>query len=389
MALRSKGKLEAAKAELNPAIDILTRLGDPYSVSVYTAELAQINLAASNTSEAEEQLLEAYELARGEGLKEQIRDFSQMLVDFYESQGAFEQALDYQKVYQVYQDSLVNKANVQQIERLKANYEIDKKENEIDLLNKVNTNQRNFNLTLGGGILIFGVLAVMLYQSNQQKNDANQMLSKQQLIVTRREEEKALLLKELNHRVKNNLQMVSSLLSLQGSQLEGHPAADAINAGKSRVEALSLIHQRLYQEDVHTTIDIKEYLEQLISNLFYSHGEPFEPNLEIEAFQLDIDMAIPVSLIVNELVTNSLKYAYDGVENPQMTVSLSQLPGQYQLEVSDNGIGLDDKKDISNSFGLKLVRSLVHQLDGMLEILKIPAGGVAIKIVIPISPGNT
>lgn len=384
MTLRSRGELVAARSELDRAIEILTKLGDPYSVSVYTAELAEINVAAGKSFLAERQFLKAYEMARGEELKEQIRDFSKMLTGFYENQGDFEKALSYQKIYQVYQDSLVNKENVQQQERLKANYEIDKREGEISLLSRVNANQQNFNIALGGGILIFGVLAVMLFQSNRQKNEANGMLSRQQAIVTKREEEKALLLKELNHRVKNNLQMVSSLLSLQGNQLVGHPAADAINAGKSRVEALSLIHQKLYQDDVHTTINIQEYLNQLVSNLFYSFGDPFKPDLQIAITEMDIDTAIPISLIVNELVTNALKYAYEGIAKPEMIISLNRPGDQYFLEISDNGTGMDENKDTSNSFGLKLVKSLVNQLDGTLEIKKVATGGVAWEIIIPI-----
>lgn len=383
MALRSQGEMEAARSELIPAIEILTELGDPYSVSVYTAELAQISLAEGDLEQAEAQLLEAYKMAKGEGLKEQVRDFSEMLTGFYESQRDFENALEYQKVYQVYQDSLVNKANIQQIERIKANYQIEKRDGEIDLLSTINAKQRSFNMALGSGILIFGVLAVMLYQSNQQKNEANGMLSKQQAIVTRREEEKALLLKELNHRVKNNLQMVTSLLSLQGNQLVGHPAADAINAGKSRVEALSLIHQKLYQDDVHTTINIQEYLDQLVSNLFYSFEDPFEPALDVEIIEMDIDTAIPVSLIVNELVTNALKYAYANIEHPYMRIGLNKPNGQYLLEVSDNGMGLDKDKDISNSFGLKLVRSLVSQLEGTLQMKDNPQGGITWIIILP------
>ncbi|GAB5527585.1 MAG: hypothetical protein Roseis2KO_54570 [Roseivirga sp.] len=384
MALRSKGGLGAAEAELNPAIEILTKLGDPYSVSVYTAELAQISLARGNIEQAESQFLEAYQMAKEEGLKEQIRDFSEMLTDYYESQRDFESALGYQKVFQVYQDSLVNKANVQYIERLKANYQIEKRDGEIELLSTINANQRSFNMALGGGILIFGVLVVMLYQSNRQKNEANGMLARQQAIVTKREEEKALLLKELNHRVKNNLQMVSSLLSLQGNQLEGHPAAEAINAGKSRVEALSLIHQKLYQDDVHTTINIQEYLDQLVSNLFYSFGDPFQPALNIGIIEMDIDTAIPLSLIVNELVTNALKYAYTNIEHQEMYIGLNKPNGQYLLEVSDNGVGLDKDKDISNSFGLKLVRSLVSQLDGTLQMKDNPQGGITWVITLPV-----
>lgn len=377
MALRSKGELKQAKEELKRANEILTELGDPYSVSVYTADLAQISIAEGKPALAEEQLLIAYNMAKGEGLKEQIRDFSEMLVSFYESKSDFSKALDYQKVYQVYQDSLVNRENVQEVERLKANYEIDKREGQISLLEKLNDSQQTFNLVLGGGLLIFGVLAALLYQSNKQKREANAMLGKQQLIVEKREEEKATLLKELNHRVKNNLQMVSSLLSLQGNQLGNHPAAEAINAGKLRVEALSMIHQKLYQDDVHTSIAIKAHLELLVSNLMYSYGDPFEPVIIVqpEAMEMDIDTAIPLSLIVNELVTNAMKYAYEGIADPGMRISLDKPNGHYTLDFSDNGVGIDHEKDTSNSFGIRLIKSLVAQLNGTLEIVNPPTGG--------------
>ncbi len=377
MALRSKGQLYQAKAELTRANEILTKLGDPYSVSVYTADLAQISIAEGKPRLAEEQLLTAYNMAKREGLKEQIRDFSEMLVNFYEGRNDFEQALGYQKVYQIYQDSLVNKENVQEMERLQANYQIEKREDQIDLLEKLSASQQTFNLALGGGLLIFGILAAMLYQSNKQKREANAMLGKQQLIVEKREEEKAILLKELNHRVKNNLQMVSSLLSLQGNQLGDHPAAEAINAGKLRVEALSMIHQKLYQDDVHTSINIKEHLVLLVSNLMYSYGDPFEPVIKVTPAQMemDIDTAIPLSLIVNELVTNAMKYAYEGIDNPEMSISLDKSSGLYHLDFSDNGVGIDHEKNTSNSFGIRLIKSLVAQLNGTLEIVDLPQGG--------------
>ena len=377
MALRSKGELKQAKTELTRANEILTELGDPYSVSVYTADLAQISVAEGKPTLAEEQLLTAYNMAKREGLKEQIRDFSEMLVSFYESRNDFEQALGYQKVYQVYQDSLVNKENVQEMERIQANYQIEKREDQIDLLEKLSASQQTFNIALGGGLLIFGILAAMLYQSNKQKREANAMLGKQQLIVEKREEEKAILLKELNHRVKNNLQMVSSLLSLQGNQLGDHPAAEAINAGKLRVEALSMIHQKLYQDDVHTSINIKEHLVLLVSNLMYSYGDPFEPVIKVTPaeMEMDIDTAIPLSLIVNELVTNAMKYAYEGIENPEMDISLDKSNGLYHLDFSDNGVGIDQEKDTSNSFGIRLIKSLVAQLKGTLEFSNIPTGG--------------
>ncbi len=368
MVHNAQDSLALAQKELGEAITILKTLGDPYSTSVYLAELGQVYQKEGKSQQAEDKLLDALVMAKEAGLKEQIRDFSASLSQFYTEQQDFKQALAYQKQFQVYQDSLVNKENVQKIEQLKAGYEIEKRESQIGLLNKINSNQRNLLFTLGGGILLTLIFTYLLYKANRNIKKANQTLSEQKELLAKREQEKAWLLRELNHRVKNNLQMISSLLNLQSRELAGHPAKEAILAGQKRVEALSLVHQKLYQEGVDTKIVAKEYVEDLVLGLFHGYNAPFEPTFAIADIHINIDTAIPLALIINELIINSLKYAYTGVANPSLKIVMEAgEENRLHLDIVDNGVGFNPKNKKQNSFGIKLINSLIQQLEGTIK----------------------
>jgi len=360
---------ELGISEMEKAIEILLKLGDTYSVSVYKSEIGKAQIKLGQADIGEKYIMDGLDLAKRENLKEQIRDISGYLSAYYEKSGSYDKSLFYQKQFQIYQDSLVNKENIQKIEQLKGQYELDKKQSEIELLNQVNTNQRYITYLLTGGILLFFALIILLYKNNLHRRKTNEKLFSQKEIIERREEEKALLLKELNHRVKNNLQMISSLLNLQSQQLSDHPAIEAIKAGRYRVEAMSLIHQKLYQEDHHTQIEMNQYIEELVRNLIYSYNRDIELDLRVEGLSIDIDYAIPIALIINELATNALKYAYEGTKDPKLEVRLYENNSSINLEVQDNGIGFQHvKQHKQDSFGLKLVNSLANQLDGQLEV---------------------
>ena len=163
--------------------------------------------------------------------------------------------------------------------------------------------------------------------------------------------------------------MVTSLLSLHARQLKGHPAAEALMAGKYRVEALTLIHQKLYRDDIDTKIDIKDYIEELSQNLVMNFGQQFHLELKLNSLIMKIDKAIPLGLIINELVTNSLKYG--AIENafPVLAIGINNEEQHVNITIEDNGRGLPDNFDFrkSDSFGLKLVHSLVKQLGGAID----------------------
>ncbi len=369
MVYSAQSKLIEAKKKLEEAIVILTKLEDAYSTSGYIAELGNLYKKEGNIQLAEIQFLSAFAMAKEAGLKEQIRNFSESLTNLYENSNRYSEALTYQKIYQQYQDSLVNKENIQKNEQIKADYEVSKRESEIRILNIRNTNQKRWGIALISGFVLLSLLVYLLYRGNRKIKKSNQVLSDQKELISKREQEKVLLLQELNHRVKNNLQMVSSLLNLQSRELTGHPAQEAIMSGKYRVEALSLVHRKLYQEGVDTKIPLKDYIQELVLGLFEGYNAKFSPSFAIADISIGIDVAIPLALIINEMVINSLKYAYKDIENPLLKiVIMEETTENLHLQVIDNGVGFTKANDEKrNSFGLKLITSLIEQLEGTIE----------------------
>jgi two-component sensor histidine kinase len=197
-------------------------------------------------------------------------------------------------------------------------------------------------------------------------------------------EEKNVLLKEIHHRVKNNLQVISSLLSLQSAQVKDPMTVQLFRDSQNRVRTMALIHEKLYQSHDLARIDFKSYIESLSSYLVRSFAvEAFGVTfcLDIEQISLGIDQAIPCGLIVNELVTNSLKYAFPDSQQGQVTIQFKiDERQQLHLNVGDTGVGFPKNIDYQNtaSLGLQLVNSLVNQLEGSIEL--VCSGGTEFKI---------
>ncbi len=154
-------------------------------------------------------------------------------------------------------------------------------------------------------------------------------------------------MKELHHRVKNNLQIVSSLLNLQSARIEDPQAQKALMEGQHRIEAMSLIHQKLYQTQTTSRVNIQEFIAELSENLIHAYGykaHNFNLQLQVAVKELEADIAIPVGLILNEVVTNAFKYAYKNVSDPALHISLQEQANKLQLTIGDNGRELTDKR---------------------------------------------
>jgi two-component sensor histidine kinase len=186
--------------------------------------------------------------------------------------------------------------------------------------------------------------------------------------------EKELLLKEIHHRVKNNLQIISSLLSLQTASTMSEEASDVLIESRNRIRSMALIHEKLYMSSDFSCIDFKEYIDSLIGSLFRSYVTARDVRIvrDIEDVSLDIDAAIPCGLIINELITNSLKYAFKDSAGHELRVSLKACDGVYTLIVGDDGVGLPPGLDFRNTptLGLQLVVTLTGQLNGNIERLE-------------------
>jgi PAS domain S-box-containing protein len=186
-------------------------------------------------------------------------------------------------------------------------------------------------------------------------------------------QEKDVLLKEIHHRVKNNLQIISSLLSLQSNTIESQATRELVRESQNRVRSMALIHEKLYQSTSLARIDFGEYLRNLTRDLFRSYSAGgVSLKLQVEDIQLDIDAAIPCGLMVNELVSNALKYAFPQGKGGELLITFSQVArNKYALSVTDNGIGLPTDLDVRKpkSLGLQLVNMLVAQLRGTLDVV--------------------
>ena len=214
---------------------------------------------------------------------------------------------------------------------------------------------------------MIGFGAVFLFIGFTRKRKQAEILNEKNRQIEETLYEKQLLLKEVHHRVKNNFQIVSSLLELQTKGIVDEKAKELAEEGKNRVKSMALIHQRLYQND-DLLIHFDEYIGHLVEEIADTFGMEANPSvkLEIPDFSFDIDTAIPLGLIVNELVTNAFKYGLDQ-ENKSLNISIDQKKdASYQLVVKDNGKGLPKELDLSRakSLGLRLVRRLAQQLHG-------------------------
>ena len=202
------------------------------------------------------------------------------------------------------------------------------------------------------------------------------LIAEQKHIIENSLVEKDSLLKEIHHRVKNNLQMVSSLLSLQTKNTRSKAAIEALEEGKSRVKAMALIHQKLYQNEDLSVIEMQGYIESLVNSVqsvFKKGGHNINITIDAEGVELDIDRAIPFGLILNELVSNSFKYAFpEEHENAKIYIHLSKNGQQGFFEYSDNGVGLpeDSEERANSSMGIRLINRLVNQLQSKLSVDK-------------------
>jgi PAS domain S-box-containing protein len=184
--------------------------------------------------------------------------------------------------------------------------------------------------------------------------------------------EKELLLREIHHRVKNSLQIISSLLSLQASEFDDNLIIEKYKESENRIHTIALIHENLYQSTDISNIDFKNYLEILIDDIMYSYKvdrEMIKTVLDLNDYELGIETAIPVGLIINELVSNALKHAFKSGEKGEIKIVLEKYDDTYTLTVQDNGIGLPDDIHPENtkSLGLMLVNALVTQLEGKMS----------------------
>lgn len=230
-------------------------------------------------------------------------------------------------------------------------------------------NERIKRLWMGG--TLGALLLLLVGYSWFQLRNKNRKIRQQNKTIQKSLKDKDLLLREIHHRVKNNLQLVSSLLTLQGRSLTNEEAQQAINDGKSRIRSMALIHQSLYKKEQLSEINVKDYLEKLSDELFTTFrvdSGRVKLLQNIEDVDMEIDQLVSIGLIVNELITNALKYAFPNNREGTLKLEFGIKDGVVDLLIQDDGVGYDQEILDETSFGTTLVNALTNQLDGSIVV---------------------
>jgi two-component sensor histidine kinase len=284
-------------------------------------------------------------------------------------------------------DSVFNQDKSAQLKDMQEKYETDIKDKQITNQQGQIDYNKKLNVTLAIGGACAALIALVIYFNLRKTARLNKIVSSQRDELAKQGKSLSLMMKELHHRVKNNLQIVSSLLNLQSLRLTDSEAISAVQESKQRVQAMSLIHQRLYKTDDITRINMKDYINELAGFLAVSYGygpDNFTLDLNIEDEWTDIDKALPLGLILNELLTNAFKYAFKGIAHPTLTISFKHDDGNIKLAVKDNGTGMQPgqwESGKNTSFGRQLIKALCGQLRAK-EKLEV-ANGTSFTYTIP------
>ncbi|HVU95257.1 MAG TPA: histidine kinase dimerization/phosphoacceptor domain -containing protein [Puia sp.] len=320
------------------------------------------------------------------------------------AEGKLISAIRHYQQFKRMSDTVFSQARSRHVEQYTALYETEKKNRNILLLQQQSQAQQTqlrqeqflSRVTLGGIVLLIIIIG-LLYYTVRVKQRSNRLLKVQRAEIDRKNHslqrlvtEKDWLVKEIHHRVKNNLHMVVGLLASQAEYLKGEEAYDAITESQHRIQAMSLIHQKLYNTENLSSIDMPHYVHELVDYLESSFDtvKSIRFVLDIAKVSFPLAHSIPIGLILNEAITNAIKYAFPDGRKGQITIQLQHsLPGaSYRLIIRDDGIGIPEDRRRKSSLGLSLIEGLSRDIRGQLGIIN--DNGTVISLTFPVAPAT-
>lgn len=363
-ALKKLGRYTDALIDYENALNLSKQTNYRNATVTVTANLGEINLLTGNYKEALKYQLQTVQFQEEDEDLANITENYGHISTIYEKLGNYPLALEYQKKARIMRDSTAKIESDKTMSNLLTQYEIEKKENTIASQKTQLGQQRLVQwLSIGFAGLLLGFL-FFGYRSYVVRTKTNKLL-------TAKNQQNELLLKEIHHRVKNNLELVKSLIALQSAQLEDSATKDAMIASQNRVQSMGIIHQKLYQGENLGSIEMKDYFLNLGEGILDTFNADDKVKIEcaMDNLELDVDTAVPIGLIVNELLTNALKYAFPDNAKGNISISLSKPnPETLTLKVVDNGIGkIVGLAPKGTGFGSQLIKLLTQQLNGEME----------------------
>lgn len=374
-------KFAQAEKYLREGFHILDSIGTKDNKLIPLSALAKMYILKNETAKAEAAAKQLLVLATAYKTKLFLRDGYKVMSDVARKKNQPALALTYFEQYKNWNDSLFNEskeksiANVEsrmQLNRkaLEVRYETEKKARENTALKISNAGLKNQTVAAIIIAVMVSFIGMGLFTVNRIRKKKNGELEKQKQIIQKQSEEKDTLIREINHRVKNNLQIISSLLNLQANSLSDAGAIDALRDSHKRVKAISLIHQKLYGFEDIASIPLEEYITALFADLkmiYAANSIRLICKTTPANLYLDIESAVPVGLILNETITNALKYAFVQRDTGTVKVAFTEDDhGYYSLVIEDDGVGLPEgfNPDTSPSLGFRIIKELIRQLRG-------------------------
>ena len=362
------GQTEQAITYFKEALNLRRKYNNNLGLVGTLNNIGHFYLNSQKYDSASMYLEEAAILVHKIDAKELLRDNLKHRMELATAKNDFKKAYFLSLEHTAIKDSILNKEKTKSLYELQTKYETEKKEQE----NKTQLAQLNYqraqldNRETWIYTLISAILVTLIYAFIIRKNFLRLKKAKQKIQFLHR---------ELNHRVKNNLQILSSIFSLQAEHFNDAQIVEAIKSGESRVNAMALIHQKLYLDEAVQEVNLKAYVSELVNYLIKIYGfhtKELNLDMDLEDMEISVDKAIPIGLIINELVSNALKHAFKDNPDPLLQIMVSRnAEGNFALKISDNGkpkgkIPPEEKKS-KPSFGLKMVKILVQQLNGHME----------------------
>lgn len=371
-----KGDFERAESSGKEALKYAELLENDFMVIRSLHSLGKLNNDARNFGDAI-----AY-LTQSAGMMDDNfgDDFHRSLIYLelsraFEGNGQLAQAIQAYKQYHELNEKVFNTETEGKIAEIQTRMEVGAKESTISLQTEKLKQQKVlqlFILILSGVLVLFLFLLFRLFIRKK----------KYSLLLEQQNHEKEFLLKEIHHRVKNNLQTITSLLSLQTEQIDNPELQNLMIESQHRVQSIGMIHQNLYKGENLSAIEMRQYFQNLGSYIIDSFDVSDRVKLEcpMDPIELDVDRAIPIGLIVNELVTNALKYAFPEKREGTISIRLTEVEGHLHLKVADDGVGLADSKKIQGTgFGTQLISLLTQQMDGKMSLTSQPGTEVSFE----------
>ncbi|KAA3640751.1 MAG: hypothetical protein DWQ02_01545, partial [Bacteroidetes bacterium] len=384
-AYKEANELNSADSLYKLVLSQINEVDDSYNYIYASRGLGEIEMLRNNFPAAIKHLEKARDLSKQNNFVTNQDEVLYSLYMVYNRTGQYKKAVETLHNYTALRDSIFTSEKDKNLTEALQKYDAAKKDKELAetqlQLERESLKKRNFLIISLAAIALAAIALWFLYF----KSRTNRQLEEQKDIIQNSLQEKELLLKEIHHRVKNNLQVISSLLNLQSRTIQDQEAKNAIREGQNRVKSMALIHQNLYQTEHMTSMEVGDYIGKLGQSLFDSYNvdpDKVSFNMETEPLHLDVDTLIPIGLILNELLSNALKHAFPENSTGEINVTFKKQTDDLVLSVQDNGVGYSATNPThkKKSFGMTLIDAFSEKLNAAVEVLE--QNGTAINIYI-------